>query len=53
MCISTKLYTLELKMRRQEEVNKIVVFHALQSEITQEVSDFLKRLNTRGVIFLS
>lgn len=44
---STELYTLELKMKRQEEMNSRVVFHAAQSEITQEVSHLLKRLDTR------
>lgn len=53
MCNSTEHYTLELKMRRQEEMNSIVVFHAAQNEITQEVSHLLKRLDARGVIFLS
>lgn len=52
MCKSTQLCTLELKMRRQEEMNSIAVFHAAQREITQEVSHLLKRLDTRGVIFL-
>lgn len=53
MCNGTELYTLELKMRRQEEMNSTVVFHAVQSEITQEVSHLLKRLDTGGVIFLT
>lgn len=52
MCNSTEHYALELKMRRQEEMNSIVVFHAAQNEITQEVSHLLKRLGARGVIFL-
>jgi len=40
-------------MRRQEEMNSVGVFRAAQSEITQEVSHLLKRLDMRGVIFLS